>query len=145
MRKYFILCLMILSTFLFSKEQFNYGEIKISRLHSIYDGNTFKVDIDDYPPLIGKSITIRIANVDTPDFHTKDQELKMKAYEAKMFTKNFLENGNTIILKNIKRDKYFRIIADVIVDGKNLGSELLKNKLALPYDGNKKPKWIIVN
>ncbi len=143
--KTFLFFSLTLSIFLFAKEPQTFGEIRISKLLSIHDGDTFKVDIDDYPPIIGKNIAIKIANIDTPDLNSKDPELKMKAYKAKIFTKNFLENGSVVILKNIKRDKYFRLNADVIVDGKNLGDELLKNKLALPYNGNKKPKWIFVN
>ena len=144
MNKYFCFFFMIFSFFLFSKE-INYGEIKISKLISIYDGDTFKVDIDEYPPIIGKNISIRIAKIDTPEITSKESEIKIKAYQAKIFTKNFLEKGNIIILKNMKRDKYFRIVADVIVDGKDLGEELIKKKLALPYDGNKKPNWIFFN
>jgi len=144
MNKYFCLLFISLSYFLFSTEV-NYGEIKISKLLSIYDGDTFKVDIEEYPPILGKNISIRIAKIDTPEINSKESEVKIKAYQAKIFTKNFLEKGNLIILKNIKRDKYFRIVADVIVDGKDLGKELIKNKLALPYDGNKKPKWIFLN
>lgn len=145
MKKYLVTFFIILSVFLYAKEQKVYGEIKISKLISIYDGDTFKVDIDDYPPIIGKNITIKIANVDCPDLNSKNPELKMKAYQAKIFTKKFLENGSCIILKNMKRDKYFRIVAEIIVDGKNLGTELLNNNLALSYDGKKKTKWIFLN
>jgi micrococcal nuclease len=144
MKKFLILSLS-LSFFLFAKEQQTYGDIKVSKLISIYDGDTFKVDINELPPIIGQNIPIKIANVDAPDLYSKDPEIKKKAYQAKMFTKEFLQNGSEIILKNIKRDKYFRLSADVIVDGKNLGLELINNKLALPYVKNKKPKWLIIN
>lgn len=145
MKKYFVLFFTILAPFVFAKEIPQYGDIKVSKLISIQDGDTFKVDIDSYPPIIGKNISIRIANIDTPEIKSKDPEVRKKAYAAKDFIKNVLENGHVVFLKNIKRDKYFRILAEVEVDGKNLGTELINNKLALPYDGNKKTNWILVN
>lgn len=145
MKKCVLFIFIFYSSFVFAKDSLAYGETKISRIAFVCDGNTFKVDIDDYPPIIGKNISVRISNVYTPQLNSKDERLKLKAQQAKSFTKNFLETGKIIILKNIKRDIYFRLLADVIVDDKNLGSELLKNKLALPYDQNKKPQWIFVN
>jgi endonuclease YncB( thermonuclease family) len=52
-----------------------------------------------------------------------------------------LREGKKIILKNMRRGKYFRIVADVIIDDVNLGDELLSQGLAQRYDGGKKPKW----
>jgi micrococcal nuclease len=138
----------ILPFFILAKDCINYGETKISKIISISAGNTFNADIDEYPPIIGKNITIRISNIYTPQTTSKDPELKLKAQEAKIFTKNFLEKGKIIILKNIKRDKYFRLTADVIVDDKNLASELINNKLAQPfnaYTSNKSSNWTIIN
>ena len=45
-----------------------------------------------------------------------------------------------IDLENIERGKYFRIIADIKIDGKSLTRYLLKNGLAYSYDGGKKKK-----
>jgi endonuclease YncB( thermonuclease family) len=41
----------------------------------------------------------------------------------------------------MQRGKYFRIVADVYVDGSDLGQELIEKGLAKPYHGEKKPKW----
>jgi hypothetical protein len=38
-------------------------------------------------------------------------------------------------------DKYFRILARVMVDGNDLGAELIKYGLAKPYGGETKPVW----
>jgi micrococcal nuclease len=40
----------------------------------------------------------------------------------------------------MQREKYFRIVADVNVDGGSLGQELIDQELAKPYDGGKNPK-----
>lgn len=61
--------------------------------------------------------------------------------EVKIFTKKILMSGRKIVLKDIRRGKYFRIIAVVLVDNKNLVGELLQTKLAKPYFGGKRPNW----
>ena len=51
-----------------------------------------------------------------------------------------VQEAKNIELHNIKRGKYFRIVADVIVDGKSVKDELIKSKLAYPYKGGTKKK-----
>ena len=52
-----------------------------------------------------------------------------------------LRAAKSIILKNIKRGKYFRLIADVYVDGVNLGKLLIKQNHAVKYKGKTKKTW----
>jgi micrococcal nuclease len=140
MKKYLIFFIVLFFS-LYSKEKINYGDIQVSKVLYVIDGDTFKVNIDEYPSIIGQNISIRVAKIDTPEISSKDPTIKKRANDAKNFTENFLKNSKEIVLKNIQRDKYFRILADVIADKKNLSEELLKNHLALPYDGKKKPNW----
>jgi endonuclease YncB( thermonuclease family) len=44
-------------------------------------------------------------------------------------------------LTKLQRGKYFRVVADVIIDGVSLEQELLENKLAYKYTGGKKSSW----
>ena len=60
---------------------------------------------------------------------------------AKQFTVSKLRESKTIRLTGIERDKYFRILADVSLDGIDLGRLLLEAKLAVPYTGAKKLEW----
>jgi endonuclease YncB( thermonuclease family) len=46
-----------------------------------------------------------------------------------------------IKLTNLQRGKYFRVVANVVVDGVSLERELLDNKLAYRYDGGTKLSW----
>jgi len=41
----------------------------------------------------------------------------------------------------MQRGKYFRILANVIIDGKSLGDSLVSNGLARRYDGGKRGGW----
>ena len=89
-------------------------------------------------PLIGKNISIRVLGVDTPEIRTKNFCEKKKAVVAKKKVYDMLKKARNIELHNIKRGKYFRIVSDVIVDGKSIGKELIKSRLAYPYYGGSK-------
>ena len=55
---------------------------------------------------------------------------------------DILKDTEQITLKNMERGKYFRIAADVIVDGENLADMLIEAGIAVMYDGQKKThKW----
>ncbi|MDD0852981.1 thermonuclease family protein [Halobacteriovorax sp. GB3] len=105
-----------------------------------YDGDTITVNIPNVHPLLGKKAKIRVNGVDTPELRTKDKCEKRKGRMAKKLVRSVLKNGKVINLTNVKKGKYFRIVADVQVDGKNLSDILLKNKLAYPYRGKTKKK-----
>ncbi len=104
-----------------------------------YDGDTITVEIPNVHPLIGKNISVRILGIDTPEkTGTKPCE-KERARDAQRLVENLLKNSKSIELKNIDRDKYFRILADVWVDGKSISDLLIKNNLAYQYFGGRKP------
>ena len=52
--------------------------------------------------------------------------------------KRALANARRIELRNIKRGKYFRILADVWLDGKRLSQGLIKAGHARVYKGGKR-------
>ncbi len=105
-----------------------------------YDADTITFKIENVHPLIGEKINIRVKGVDTPEIRTKNSCEKSKARNAKKLVENLLKNANKIDLENIERGKYFRIVADVMIDGKSLTDYLLKNGLAYAYDGGTKKK-----
>ena len=96
----------------------NYGVITVSEVTSIYDGDTFRANIKEYPELIGYRMGIRINGIDTPEMRGKCQKEKNLARAAKQFTVTQLRGAEKIELRNMKRGKYFRIVADVYVDDK---------------------------
>jgi endonuclease YncB( thermonuclease family) len=118
-----------------------YGTVIVSKVISVYDGDTFRVNIDSLPPIVGKSIAIRVNGVDTPEIRGKCQYEKDLALEARDFVRAKLANAKEIKLTNLQRGKYFRVVANVVVDGVSLERELLDNKLAYEYDGGKKSSW----
>ncbi len=118
-----------------------YGTVKVSKVISVYDGDTFRVDIDSLPPIVGKNIPIRLNGVDTPEIQGKCQQEKDLALEARDFVRNKLANAKEIKLTKLQRGKYFRVVADVMIDGISLEKELLENELAYNYSGGKKSSW----
>jgi len=118
-----------------------YGTVIVSRVISVYDGDTFRVDIDSLPPIVGKNIPIRLNGIDTPEIRGKCQYEKDLALKARDFVRNKLANAKEIKLTKLQRGKYFRVVADVYIDGVSLEQELLENKLAYKYSGGKKISW----
>jgi endonuclease YncB( thermonuclease family) len=100
-----------------------------------YDGDTIMVNIPDVHPLLGKRIKIRIYGINAPEIKTTDRCEKVKAYQARDIVRNILQNAQTINLENVQRDKYFRILAVVVADGKSVGLILLQKGLAYEYFG----------
>lgn len=118
----------------------NYGIALVSEITSIYDGDTFRVNIKDYPDLLGYRIGIRVNGIDTPEMRGKCQQEKDLARKAKQITVAALRAGKKIELRNMKRGKYFRIVADVYIDNESLASKLINSQLAVSYDGGTKTK-----
>ena len=107
---------------------------------SNYDGDTITFNISNIHSLFGKNIRVRVQGIDTPELKGKTSCEKAKARKTQKFVQNALKKAKNIELHNVKRGKYFRIVADVIVDGKSIARELLEQKLAIAYGGEKKRK-----
>ena len=93
-------------------------------------------------PIIGEKISIRVNGIDTPENRGKCEKEKYDAQQAQQMVEDILKDAEQITLKNMERGKYFRIAADVIVDGENLADVLVEAGMAVRYDGGKKThKW----
>ncbi len=119
----------------------SYGSVLVDKVTSIYDGDTFRVNINSWPEVIGRRVPVRIAGIDTPEMRGKCKEEKELARSAKAFTVLQLRSAKVIELRNVKRGKYFRILADVSVDGRDLGDALFQKGLAVKYNGSFKVIW----
>ena len=105
---------------------------------SVYDGDTFKINLNCSMAVYCEKVPVRVLGVDTPEIKGKTEREKKLAKEAKAFTKDFLAQG-PISLSNCGRDKYFRLLCDVTNgQGKNLAQELIKAKLGYSYYGGTK-------
>jgi len=138
-----IIIVLLFPLSVFAKDK-TYEDFKNVTYIRNYDGDTITVSIKGIHRLFGEEISIRIRGIDTPEIRSRcktgkgKENEKSKARTAKRLVANLLKNAKRIDLKNTSRGKYFRIVADVIADGKNIAQVLIKNKLAVTYDGGTK-------
>lgn len=107
----------------------------------VTDGDTLIGTIPGIPDVFGKNIPVRIAGIDTAETHGACVKEIQLAIAAKERVKQLLIGATAVELRNPKRDKYFRINADVFVNGISIGGVLLQEKLAKPYFGQTKQSW----
>ena len=106
-----------------------------------YDGDTCTADILGVHSVFGKDISIRIAGIDTPELRARCDWERGLAEEARDVVVSKLV-GRSVTLGDPRRDKYFRILADIeMTDGGDMATHLLDLGLAIPYDGGKKTDW----
>lgn len=110
-------------------------DFKVKNIISIYDGDTFRVDLRNCSiDFFCKDVSIRVYGVDTEEMKSHSEN----ALKAKEYTKLFLTK-TPILLKNCTKDKYYRLDCEVINSSKkNLADELIKNNLGVPYFGGTK-------
>jgi len=139
MLRHLLLTLLLIPTI--SSAVTTYGNITVTEIRSIYDADTFKVSIPEWPDVIGKSISIRILGIDAPEMRGRCQAEKDAARAAKQFTVEKLRSAEIVELRDIQRGKYFRILAEVYVDGDSLGEMLVRAGHARAYGGGKREGW----
>lgn len=108
-----------------------------------YDGDTITVNVPDVHPFFGKGLNVRLRGIDTPEIRGKTPCEKDWGRSAKKLVESELSHAKRIDLKinhKKKLDKYGRLLALVIYDNKDLAETLLKNHMAIRYDGGTKPK-----
>jgi len=120
----------------------SYGDYQGAIYLQNYDGDTIRFDLPGYPPIAGDDIRVRVNGIDTPEIKGKCEKESYDAKQAKEMVADILKDAEQIVLRNMERGKYFRIAADVIVDGESLGDMLIEAGMAVRYDGGKKThKW----
>ena len=103
----------------------------------VIDGDTIVI-LNPKPPADLLQKNHRIAGIDTPEKASKCKKASDLAYKAKAFTSDFVKGGVEIVYVEI--DKYGRYLVNVDKNGLNLADELVKNGLAVYYDGGTKTK-----
>ena len=105
------------------------------------DGDTIVVNLPDtIPDVFGREIPVRIRHIDTPEMKGSSPCEKAMALKARDVTTSLLKNAKKIDLENVGRDKFFRLLAEVKVDGVLVAKILLDKGYAVPYEGETKLK-----
>lgn len=110
------------------------------RIISVIDGDSLKVDMppDCIYEQVCKNLSVRLVGFDTPETHQPHcPEEKALGLRAMAMTKEMFKPGDTIVLSNLKKDKYGRLLAEAGA----LKTRLIAAGLAIPYEGgHKDPK-----
>ena len=129
----------MISSYSFAK---SFGDYEGAIYVRNYDGDTITFNLPGLHPIIGEKINIRVNGIDTPEIRGKCEKEKYDAKQAKEMVTDILKDAEQINLKNMEHGKYFRIAADVIVDGENLADMLIEAGMDVRYDGGKKThRW----
>ncbi len=127
------LILNIITVAAYAKDKPHYGNTVAIAVKRIVDGDTFRVNIPNYPAIIGYDIPVRIDGIDAPEIRRakcpQEKELGIKAMDK---LAELLSKGRHIWLVHMRRDSFFRIRATVFMDTTNVGAELIKKGLAVP-------------
>ena len=119
----------------------DYTDWKYTR---VVDGDTVEFEAKWLLPELGNKIKIRVYGVDTPEKPPRAQCDKeaQKALAASAFTKTFMTSAKSVSVQVKSWDKYGgRLLGNIVVDGKSLRDELIKNNLAREYYGDAKQSW----
>lgn len=107
----------------------------------IYDGDTISGTIENIPEVFGKDIPVRLSGIDTAELHSRCDAEAILAKRAKIRLQELIGNATEVELRNVTRDKYFRLDAEVFANGVSVNSTLLLEGLAKPYFGGTKSSW----
>ena len=129
--------LLLLIIFNIAYSQTYKGEITDFELVRVRDGDTFVINIEGIPEVFGKEIAIRIRGIDTPELDDSRKEIKEIAYKAKFELEDLLYSSKKIVLYDLGRDKYFRVLASVKANDIDVGKYLIRKGLAKKYTGKK--------
>ena len=109
--------------------------------HPAYDGHTLYITMPGLPPELS-AILVRVDGVDTPEIRGKFEAEKTLAIQARDFVIRSLGEARSVSFCNPKWGKYGkRVIAEVMLDGKNLAAILIERDLGRPYGGGRREGW----
>jgi endonuclease YncB( thermonuclease family) len=111
---------------------------QVAIFHGCHDGDTCTFTLPAVPPPFGNRIPIRLAGVDTPEIHGKCEREKFLARQAQSLTSRLLSEAKQIEFVDMRRDKYFRVLAGILADGRDVATALVEQRLAIPYGGGTK-------
>ena len=102
-----------------------------------YDGDTCYVTVD------GKKNKIRLLDLDTPEISKPKCEIERElGLKARDYLNGLIARASTIEFKtDYVEDYYGRILSYLIIDGEDVSTKIVNNKLGVFYDRYNKKDW----
>ena len=88
-----LLACLLHPTALWALEPSVFGNVRIDEVSSIYDGDTLRVTIRDWPAVAGQRVPVRVYGIDTPEMRDKRPRVRELERRAKQFSVSQLRNG----------------------------------------------------
>ena len=111
------------------------------------DYQTQKVQRQDITVIDGDTITwktvrVRLMGFDTPELSGRCNLERRLAQDAKGKLHSLLAAATDIELVNrSERDRYGRLLAWLMIDGRDVGRVLISERLARPYESGQRMAW----
>ena len=115
-----------------------------AHVQNVYDGDTFYIVVPECAELLSTlcdHLGVRVNGIDTPEMHGKCQWERDHALAAKAVTVAMIKNAKSIVLTHVEREKYGRLLANVEIDGVDLGAALINGGYAKEYHGAARTGW----
>jgi endonuclease YncB( thermonuclease family) len=105
------------------------------RLGYVYDGDTVELKCG------GESVTARLQGFDTPE--TKEPGCPEKLAHGALATERLraLVARGEVTFRKVGTDKYNRVLIRLLVDGQDVGEQMIREGLAEPYRGGSRINW----
>jgi len=111
----------------------------------VYDGDTITIAQKlPYPESPLYRFSVRLAGIDSPEMKGKSTEERVAAKLSQKALEEIILNKN-VTIKNVKTEKYGRLLADVYYENIHLNKWMLDNNYAIPYNGGTKKPFVSYN
>lgn len=123
-------------------KKFKYNDVKpflpkITRALcvKVYDGDTITIIARGSNTKEYARYRVRLARIDAPELATGNNKA-LAISSRDLLSHRIL--GEVVTLRDIKTEKWGRLLAEVEHNGLNMSDFLVDNNMAVPYDGGKK-------
>jgi len=141
--KKLLLLLLAIPALAFAQKQ-PQGVTYDAQILRISDGDTIVIAAPFLPQPLKPELAVRIYGVDTPEkgFRGQCESEKQRGEAASVFTKNLVQASQQRQVILYGWDKFGgRVLGDIILNGKSLRTELIRNGFAREYYGAAKQSW----
>ena len=121
-------------------------QLNSGRVIKVYDGDT--ITIASKVPNLKHSLiykfSVRLNGIDSPEIKSNNKDEKTMAIQARDTLSDKILNKD-VYLKNIKKEKYGRLLCDVYLEDENINDWMINERYAVIYDGGTKKSpdsWI---
>jgi len=115
-----------------------------AQIISVTDGDTIVISAPFLPKPLKPQLAVRVFGVDTPEKGHRAQcpSEAQRGEQATAFTKDAVAKSLKRQVVLYKWDKFGgRVLGDIVLDGRSLRAELIRNGFAREYYGDAKQSW----